>query len=81
MVRREILDFVCPLPEPFRSDRESRRFDCSDLGDLDTRELWREQHRAELRLALDDRPDTWLVYRCKSCDAEVKRRRERRGAA
>ena len=79
-VWQEVLNRVCPLPEPCRSDRESRRHDCSDLRDLDARELWREMHRAELRLALDDKPDPWIAHRFKSCAAEFERRRAR-GAA
>jgi len=75
LTRDKLAAVVLPVPDPMTSLSEARKHDHLDLGDLDGMGLWRELHRAELAVQLEDRPDPWRLERLDAVSAEAARRR------
>lgn len=66
------------IPNPTASEQEARRWDCSDLPDLDDFELWRELKRIESALVWcsDSAYRPWLEKRYKAIQAERRARED-----
>ena len=70
------LSRILSAPDVFSSANEARRALNLDVPDLDAVSLWQHLKRCELRLALEGRPNAWLVARARACRDELARRRE-----
>jgi len=71
------LELACkvPVPDDWGSDYDARHH--KDLGNLTDYDLWRQQKRIELFLALsdDDNPHPWYAERLKLIQKEQARRK------
>jgi len=67
--------WVARPPDPYRSDREARRYLHQDLEELSDNEVWRELERAKHSVVVVEKPDRWFLERLKRCASEIRRRR------
>ncbi len=65
-------DILYRIPDPLASDEDAARWSHLDLADLSDAELWQEQKRVELRLAMEW--DSWLAERRHRLTAERSER-------
>ena len=65
------LDWLYPIPNPFRDYESYVRFYHLDLANLGSLELHRERERVRWRLVMDHSPGSWLVERLQAIEATI----------
>ena len=60
VIHRIVLDMICKVPNPFRSEEDGLRFYNQDLLGMSKAELNQELKRVELRLLIDTEYRWWL---------------------